>query len=70
LEDNKDNLINKWAKVDEKWMDITTPFQITHPLEFYEDKFRKAVAPEWDLRIKTDFISNSTVLTDIIKMHE
>ncbi len=69
-EDNKDNLISKWAKVDKRWMDITTPFQITHPLEFYEDKFRKAVAPEWDLRIKTDFISNSSVLTDIIKMHE
>ncbi len=70
LEKNKDKLIKMWAEVDYAWMEITSPFQITHPLEFYEDKYRKAVAPEWDLRIKSDFISNSSVLTDIIKMYE
>jgi hypothetical protein len=41
----------KWQKVDELWMKIADDIQISHPLEFYEDKYRKAVAPEWDLRI-------------------
>lgn len=51
LETDVDKLIEKWSKVDEEWMSIKTPFQIVHPFEFYEDKYRKAVAPEWDLRI-------------------
>jgi len=44
-------LIKYWAKVDEKWMAITGPIQLGHPLEYYEDHYRKAVALEWDLRI-------------------
>ncbi len=32
-------------------MKITTPLQVGHPLEYYEDKYRKAVALEWDLRV-------------------
>jgi len=48
---NPDELVQYWAKVDEKWMAITAPIQIGHPLEYYEDHFRKAVALEWDLRI-------------------
>ncbi len=43
--------IPKWADVDRKWMKITTPLQIGHPLEYYEDHYKKAVALEWDLRI-------------------
>ena len=46
-----DELIGKWAEVDRKWMAITTPIQVGHPLEYYEDHYRKAVALEWDLRI-------------------
>jgi hypothetical protein len=46
-----DELISKWAEVDRKWMAITTPMQVGHPLEYYEDHYRKAVALEWDLRI-------------------
>jgi hypothetical protein len=58
-ETNVDNLVEKWSIVDKKWMKIKTPFQISHPLEFYEDKYRKAVAPEWDLRVlNTVFESN------------
>jgi len=45
-------LIKAWADVDRAWMKIKTPFQIGHPLEYYEDHFTKAVAPEWDLRLK------------------
>ena len=44
-------LIPKWADVDRKWMKITAPLQIGHPLEYYEDHYKKAVALEWDLRI-------------------
>ena len=32
-------------------MKITTPIQIGHPLEYYEDHFRKGVALEWDIRL-------------------
>jgi len=46
-----DELIGKWAEVDRKWMAIKTPLQVGHPLEYYEDHYRKAVALEWDLRI-------------------
>jgi len=46
-----DELIDKWAEVDRRWMAITTPIQVGHPLEYYEDHYRKAVALEWDLRI-------------------
>ena len=45
------HLIGLWANVDRAWMKITTPLQVGHPLEYYEDHFRKAVALEWDLRI-------------------
>ncbi len=46
-----DELISKWAEVDRKWMAVKTPLQVGHPLEYYEDHYRKAVALEWDLRI-------------------
>ena len=46
-----DALIGKWAEVDRKWMAVKTPLQVGHPLEYYEDHYRKAVALEWDLRI-------------------
>ncbi|SFV90644.1 Campylobacter invasion antigen B (CiaB) [hydrothermal vent metagenome] len=46
-----DELIAMWAEVDRRWMAITTPLQVGHPLEYYEDHYRKAVALEWDLRI-------------------
>ena len=50
-EDKTDELVNKWANVDRAWMKMTTPIQIGHPLEYYEDHFRKAVALEWDIRL-------------------
>ncbi|RLA63028.1 MAG: invasion protein [Epsilonproteobacteria bacterium] len=46
-----DELIAKWAEVDRAWMAVKTPLQVGHPLEYYEDHYRKAVALEWDLRI-------------------
>jgi len=51
LEEDVDKLIEKWANIDRAWMKITSPIQIGHPLEYYEDHYRKAVALEWDIRI-------------------
>lgn len=51
LQEDVSKLLESWRKVDKAWMQITTPLQIGHPLEYYEDHYRKAVAPEWDLRI-------------------
>jgi len=69
LETNVDNLVEKWSIVDKKWMKIKTPFQISHPLEFYEDKYRKAVAPEWDLRV-LNTVFESDVDESIESMYE
>jgi len=50
-------------------MEIKTPFQISHPLEYYEDKYRKAVAPEWDLRI-LNTVFKSDIEESMEKMYE
>lgn len=50
-ESDRHQLVARWADVDRCWMAITSPIQIGHPLEYYEDHYRKAVAPEWDVRI-------------------
>lgn len=69
IEKNTNKLVEQWSKVDEAWMSIKTPFQISHPLEFYEDKYRKAVAPEWDLRI-LNTVFESDVESSIESMYE
>jgi len=50
-EKRPDRLVHYWSEVDRAWMEITTPIQIGHPLEYYEDHYRKAVALEWDIRL-------------------
>jgi len=52
-------LIQRWAEVDRAWMKIKTPIQIGHPLEYYEDHFRKAVALEWDIRLTSPTLQNN-----------
>ena len=37
-------LLGCWQEVDEAWMQIKTPIQVGHPLEYYEDHYKKAVA--------------------------
>jgi len=66
-ENETKNLIDKWAEVDKKWMKITIPLQIGHPLEYYEDRYRKAVALEWDLRLKTPHVKDSDEVKNNIK---
>ncbi len=62
-------LIPKWADVDRKWMKITAPLQIGHPLEYYEDHYKKAVALEWDLRIVNPSSHAGDVKDDIKSMY-
>ncbi|MDD2384546.1 MAG: invasion protein CiaB [Sulfurospirillaceae bacterium] len=50
-EEDRSALIGRWAEVDRKWMSVTSPLQIGHPLEYYEDHYKKAVALEWDVRL-------------------
>lgn len=60
-------LIAKWAEVDRKWMAVKTPLQVGHPLEYYEDHYRKAVALEWDLRIVNPALQDSSPTRQNIK---
>jgi len=62
-----DMLVSKWADVDRAWMKITTPIQIGHPLEYYEDHFRKAVALEWDIRLSNPYLENDNKRAKKIK---
>ena len=60
-------LVSKWADVDKAWMKLTTPIQIGHPLEYYEDHFRKAVALEWDIRLTNPSLQNNNNRVQKIK---
>ncbi len=60
-------LIGKWADVDRAWMAVTTPLQVGHPLEYYEDHYRKAVALEWDLRIVNPQLQEGSETRENIK---
>ncbi len=64
------NLVQKWSEVDEAWMSVTSPFQIGHPLEAYEDKYRKSVSMEWDIRLLDSQTLQSTVEDHIETMYE
>ena len=69
LERDTNEVVKKWADVDKIWMDIKSPVQVGHPLEYYEDKFRKAVALELDVRIKNPNLKSS-VKENIISMYK
>ena len=63
-----DELIGKWADADRAWMAVKTPLQVGHPLEYYEDKYRKAVALEWDLRIVNPKLQSDSHTRENIKI--
>ncbi len=69
-ENDTNKLILKWAEVDRKWMRVTAPLQIGHPLEYYEDHYKKAVALEWDLRIVNPKSGAGDVKEDIKSMYK
>jgi hypothetical protein len=60
-------LVERWADVDRAWMKIKSPVQIGHPLEYYEDHFRKAVALEWDIRLTNPEFSQNDHRVNKIK---
>jgi len=66
-EDKEHQLVAKWADVDRAWMKIKSPVQIGHPLEYYEDHFRKAVALEWDIRLTNPEFSQNDHRVNKIK---
>ena len=51
LQTDNDKVIGAWRDAEIAWMDIKTPIQIGHPLEYYEDIYTHAVALEWDIRL-------------------
>jgi len=66
-----EGLIKKWAEVDHRWMAVTAPIQIGHPLEYYEDHYRKAVALEWDVRLASPRrMQKTTIPAQIAAMSE
>ncbi|WP_226372194.1 invasion protein CiaB [Sulfurospirillum diekertiae] len=74
-EEERSELIAKWAEVDRKWMKITSPIQIGHPLEYYEDHYKKAVALEWDVRVsnpedKGAYVTYERILKMIIRLFD
>jgi len=69
LEKNTNEVVKKWANVDRIWMEIKSPIQIGHPLEYYEDKYRKAVALELDVRIRNPNLKSS-VKQNIVSMYK
>ena len=66
---DRHNLIKKWSEVDIAWMDVKSPIQMGHPLEYYEDHFRKTVALELDIRV-TNPNRKSVVKNNIIKIYK
>lgn len=69
-ETNRHETLKKWGEVDRKWMKIKSPIQVSHPLEYYEDMYRKAVAPEWDIRFMDKEIMETSSEKDIFSMYE
>ncbi len=67
LERDVSHLLSQWQEVDKTWMSITTPLQVGHPLEYYEDHYRKAVALEWDARIVNPKLQTSSHTRENIK---
>jgi len=65
----RDKLVEKWSEVDIAWMNIKSPIQVGHPLEYYEDRFRKAVALELDIRVQNPNLK-SEVKENIVKMYK
>jgi hypothetical protein len=66
-EQRTNKLVHYWAEVDRAWMKIQTPIQIGHPLEYYEDHYRKAVALEWDIRLSNPSYQNENIRANKLK---
>jgi len=65
-----DKLVARWSEVDIAWMSIDTPVQPGHPIEYYEDKYRRAVSIEFDMRLSDPSLFTSDVAENIESMYE
>ncbi|MDR2100487.1 MAG: invasion protein CiaB [Campylobacteraceae bacterium] len=64
-------IIPLWQDVDRAWMNIKTPLQPAHLLEYYEDHYKKAVALEWDVRVQNPAAADvDTTKKRILDMYE
>jgi len=70
LEKNIKKLLWKRQKVDQLWMEIKWPIQIAHPMEYYDDLYRKAVQPEFDIRILDTETLKSEIRDDVLNMFD
>ncbi|MBE0491295.1 MAG: invasion protein CiaB [Sulfurospirillum sp.] len=67
---DRSKLLQDWISVDRAWMQVKSPLQVGHPMEYYEDHYRKAVALEWDLRISNPkHITANNVYENILYMY-
>ncbi|CZE47207.1 invasion protein CiaB [Campylobacter geochelonis] len=64
--DNK-KMIASWRDAEMVWMNVKSPLQVGHPLEYYEDAYTHAVALEWDIRLKEDSEFDEVKFKDEIK---
>lgn len=70
-EKENDRTISAWQDVERAWMEVKSPLQIGHPLEYYEDAYTHAVALEWDVRLNSSNYFNETEFKSrIIKSYE
>jgi len=69
-EQDVNQLVARWSEVDVAWMAIDTPVQPGHPIEYYEDKYRRAVSIEFDMRLVDPSLFTSEVSQDIENMYE
>ncbi|TXE88585.1 invasion protein CiaB [Campylobacter volucris] len=66
-EKNNDEVIKKWQEAELAWMEVKSPLQIGHPLEYYEDSYTHAVALEWDIRLEDVSDFNTDIFKQNIK---
>jgi hypothetical protein len=70
-ERNCNNLISVWRDVDCAWMEVKSPIQIGHCMEYYNDNIRNCVEIEWDLRlVNPDRNDASKVTNSVENMYE
>lgn len=53
-ERQEDKVIEAWQEAELAWMEVKSPLQVGHPLEYYEDNYTHAVALEWDIRLQDE----------------
>lgn len=69
-ETDTSKLLERWTQVDRAWMEIDTPIQPGHMMEYYEDQYRQAVSIECDLRIDDPALFISSAQEDAQAMYE